>query len=98
MRHYKIVNRYRFIAFIVTVCVLISFAVLGFSNICSASDKKSKRYTEVTVMEGDTLWALAGDYGSENKDIRDTIYEICSLNGIKASDLRPGQIILIPQE
>ena len=69
---------------------------MGVLNICSADEKKNTRYTEITVVEGDTLWALAKEYGCGEKDIREVIYDICSVNKIKASDLRPGQTLLIP--
>ena len=97
MKHYRIANRIRFVSFVVAACLFLSFAVIGVLNICSANEKKCTRYTEITVVEGDTLWALAKEYGCGDKDIRQVIYEICSVNGIKASDLRPGRILLIPQ-
>ena len=96
MKHYRIANRIRFVSFVVTACLLLSFAVMGVLNICSADEKKNTRYTEITVVEGDTLWALAKEYGCGEKDIREVIYDICSVNKIKASDLRPGQTLLIP--
>ena len=55
------------------------------------------RYTVVTVEEGDTLWAIAKEYGRQDVDIREAVYEICSFNGIKAADLRPGQVLKVPQ-
>ena len=96
MRHYKVVNRKRFICFLISLIMALCFIVLGSVNISSAKEKKDLRYTKVVIEEGDTLWELAKLYGDGSKDIREIIYEICSINDIKASDLIPGMTILIP--
>ncbi len=98
MKHYRIVNRTRFICFVLTVLLVVCFVISGYLNSSSAKEKRDMRYTEVTVREGDTLWALAKEYGNGEKDVRDVICDICRLNGIKASDLRPGQSLIIPEE
>lgn len=97
MRHYRIVNNFRFTCFVLIICLILSFVILGFVCRSSAKERMDLRYTEVTVNAGDTLWAIAKEYGDDSKDIRDVVYDICSLNGIKASDLRPGQVILVPE-
>ncbi|MBR0481440.1 MAG: LysM peptidoglycan-binding domain-containing protein [Firmicutes bacterium] len=98
MKHYRIANKARFICFVLTVCLILCFAVMGIVNTSAAKEKRDLRFTEVTVTEGDTLWALAKEYGSKDKDIREVIYDICTVNDIKASDLKPGQTVLIPGE
>ncbi len=98
MKHYRIVNKARFICFALVVSLTVCFVIAGVLNKSEAKTKRDMRYTEVTVEEGDTLWELAKIYGSGEKDLREVIYDICTLNGIKAGDIQPGQTLLIPQE
>ena len=53
-------------------------------------------YKTVTVRSGDTLWGIASEYAEPSKDIRVLIREICELNGVKAGQIYPGQLILVP--
>ena len=94
---YRIVNRTRFIVFVLAVCIAVCFVIGGMVNISAAKEKRDLRYTEVTVRDGDTLWAIAKECGRTDADIREVIWEICSVNGVKASDLRPGQVLKVPQ-
>lgn len=96
MKHYRVANRTRFICFLTLVCILACFIFLGAVNKSAAAGKES--YTEFVVKEGDTLWDIAKSCGNPHEDIRETIYRICSINDIKAEDLRPGQVILVPEE
>ena len=98
MKHYKIASRFRFISFITFICIAVLFILMGAVNRSAAYEKRDMRFTEITVMEGDTLWAIAKEHPSEGRDIRDVIYDICRINGIKAGDLRPGQTIMVPEE
>ena len=95
MKRYRIKNRFRFITFVTVVVLLISMA-LGNLFPVVASDSDQISYTEVKVQAGDTLWDLARAYGSENKDVRELIYDICQINDIEAGSIYPGQILLIP--
>ena len=98
MKRYRIVNKARFVCFALAVCLTVCFVISGVFKKSLANEEKDYRYTEVTVEEGDTLWELAKIYGSGEKDLREVIYDICTLNGIKAGDIQPGQTLLIPQE
>ncbi|MBR0417444.1 MAG: LysM peptidoglycan-binding domain-containing protein [Firmicutes bacterium] len=98
MKHYHIANRMRFVCFVAMVLLAVSFVIMGIINTSSAKEKRDMRYTEVTVREGDTLWELALDHGNPEKDVREVVYDICLANNIKAGDIRPGQILMIPEE
>ena len=50
------------------------------------------------MVAGDTLWDIAQEYGSDNKDIRQVVFDICRLNDLRADELRPGQIIMVPMD
>ncbi len=78
---------------LVLICVLTISGLVGSSEV-AAGDKQE--YITVKVKYGDTLWNIAKTYGPENRDIRDTIQEICDINGINASTLMAGTYIEIP--
>ena len=96
MKKYRIKNRLRFITFITAMMLVVSFSIAGVFNIIEVHSTEEPEYVSVKVVEGDTLWDLAKEYGNADCDIREVIYDICHINNIKASDLRAGQTILIP--
>ena len=49
----------------------------------------------VVVQSGDTLWSIASSLDPDG-DVRALIDEIQELNGLRGSDLRPGQTLLVP--
>ena len=97
MKRYRIANKFRFTVF-ATLCILVSVLMvssfLGRGEVYSAEEKS---YITVEVCSGDTLWDLACAYGPSNRDVRQVVSEICSLNDVSAYTLRPGLTILIPQ-
>lgn len=98
MKHYKIVNRTRFICFEIVLFITV-FLIAGalFSRVTAGADSR-KNCTEVRVVAGDTLWDIAKEYGSDKKDIRQVVSDICRLNHLRADELRPGQIIMVPRD
>ena len=94
-KRYRIKNKFRFV-FFVTLFVLICSLAIG-AVFPVAASSSGRRMTQVKVQSGDTLWDLARTYGDQNKDIREVIYDICSINGISASELYVGTTIYIPQ-
>lgn len=83
---------------------IILFAIALFSadsskNPVAASDQESvgHYYISVEVEKGDTLWALAQRYVSdENIPIEECVGEICRLNHMTGKDLREGEYVIIP--
>jgi hypothetical protein len=51
---------------------------------------------EVTVVTGDTLWGIAKAHAPKNQDIREYIYRIQKVNGLKTSVLHNGQKLILP--
>lgn len=97
MKKYRVVNRFRFISFL-TVCILMTVLVLtAVIGIDRVSGMDVKRYTTVQVKSGDTLWNIAAEYGPDNQDIRQTVYEICKYNNVSADTLMAGQYITVPE-
>lgn len=50
---------------------------------------------EYTVLPGDTLWQIAGDYTPAGEDIRETIYNIKMDNPEIKNGLQVGQVLKI---
>lgn len=97
MKKYKIVNKFRFISFVVTVLLIMSFSTANLFGLLEANGAEKIEYSEVQVVDGDTIWQLAKMYGNSSKDIREVIFQICKINNIKADTLKAGQTILIPK-
>jgi len=80
--------------------MLIIFFVSGtFSEASSAdTEHRYKYYTNITVMQGDSLWDIAEEYISEDyESIEEYIEEIESINNISAKDtLISGCNLIIP--
>lgn len=70
------------------------------SPLCAVSvgwPKGSGPVTQVVVQPGDTLWAIAKQYGPPNEDTRSVIYRIKQANRLDGSLIRPGEVLLVPQ-
>lgn len=48
-----------------------------------------------TVDTGDTLWSIAAEYAA-GRDVREVIYEIKRINGLRTSMIYPGQELKVP--
>ena len=60
-----------------------------------ASDMTAVEAQTVSVMEGDTVWALAAEFAPQ-RDRQDVVAEITEMNDLKGSVLVPGQEIFVP--
>lgn len=95
----KIVNVSKFVRSIfiilgISICVALFLSNTSFSH-------KDTQYKVVYVSNGDTLWSIAKDERNsnafyENKDIRDIIDSIKSLNKLSNSNLSINQKLVIP--
>ena len=50
------------------------------------------------VRSGDTLWSIAAGFTPPDDDIRATIHEIRTVNGLSSSVIEVGQVLVIPVE
>ena len=87
-KKYKIVSPVRFFIFILVT-------VLGFATTEAGT---SDTYRQVEIKQNDTLWSIANKYSGKYVDPRTTVNKICELNNISASDVKPGDTILVPVE
>lgn len=96
----KIVNKRKFVRGIVLVISIILFMVLiSISNISLSHGEV--QYTDIYVSNGETLWSiatsqLASNAYYTNKDVREIIKDIKTLNELDSSVLQIGQRLLVP--
>jgi nucleoid-associated protein YgaU len=51
--------------------------------------------SSVVVRSGDTLWSIASSVAG-GRDVREVVDRIQALNGMRGSDLAPGQVLRLP--
>lgn len=94
----KIVNKTKFLRTISMLGIIIMAFIIFSSNTYS---KGEIRYREDYIYSGDTLWNIASkeiknNKYFENKDIRDVVNELKTVNNFSSSELYEGQKIKIP--
>lgn len=72
-------------------------AISGGSALASGEASGPADFDTVTVMPGDTLWAIAEDVAPAT-DPRTVINEIQKLNALSSGSLQVGQQLAIPSE
>ncbi|WP_300266291.1 LysM peptidoglycan-binding domain-containing protein [Microbacterium sp.] len=72
-------------------------AVSGGSALASGDAVPAASLETVTVLPGDTLWAIAESV-APNVDPREAIHEIQKLNALTNGSLQAGQQLVIPAE
>ena len=93
---YRINNRVRFTLFVVLVILFVTTFANFALGLNTADSATYVEYTEVKVMSGDTLWSIADAYMDDNSDIRESVYQLCKINDINASQLQAGMTLLVP--
>lgn len=71
--------------------------IIGLSVLTGVAERKDAdlNYFFYTVESDDTVWSIACENTPEGKDVRETVYEILTLNNIKTEELRPGMRLAI---
>ncbi|WP_322904377.1 LysM peptidoglycan-binding domain-containing protein [Paenibacillus sp. SGZ-1009] len=79
------------------VCLLFASVLLygSFQHLVIADESVAMKQ-HVIVNEGDSLWAIASQYKAPGEDIRDYIAEIRDENHLNTSDIRSGDVLVIP--
>lgn len=92
MKRYELKNPVRFYTAVAIVIVVIA-TLFAASKVYA---KKPDNLTTVVVSEGDTLWSIAQECGSET-EIRELIYEIKEINGLDSNDfIYEGMVLRVP--
>ena len=68
----RIRNKFKFVR---SMAILI-FLLVALFNISIAKSNSEAEYIDYTITKGETLWSIAKEYTPNDKDIRQTIYEI----------------------
>lgn len=75
------------------VCAVGSLAIASSGAATGTAQHAPVEY--VTVLPGDTLWAIANDVAPD-ADPRDTVAEIVELNALPGSTVQAGQRLAVP--
>lgn len=81
------------------ICVLFASILLygGFQHLVIA-DEVPGNEQRVIVESGDSLWAIASRYKSEESDIRDYVAEIRDHNQLVSTQIESGDVLVIPYD
>ena len=82
---------------IVALVVVCSIMFGTIHTQAAPAETTNKYYTSVQIESGDTLWAIANEYiTDEYTDINAYIREVCSINHISEDEIHAGQYIVVP--
>ena len=80
--------------------VLLTMAlILCLGTLAMGGEKgvQTKTYYEcVQVQRGDTIWKIAEEYKMEGEDTERMVDEILQVNGLKNTNVRAGESIIVP--
>lgn len=84
-------------AFLAVLSSLFIFSLIALSVRTGFATKKDSlvNYEFYTVKSTDTLWSIACEHTSKDKDVRQTIYELKKLNHINENELTPGMRLAV---
>lgn len=95
----KIKNKTRFTVF-VFIIILILLITTRLIVVYGNNTQNHIEYQPYKVGHGDTYWQIAKELQragyKTNADIREIVYELVKISGIKAHELKAGDIIYIP--
>ena len=96
-KRYRVKSKFRFcLSLTIMLIILISITGTAIGGNQAVSLTKPT-YTEIMIVNGDTLWDLAKSFGPDDQDVRKVVHAICEINDISADRIQSGQKILIPQ-
>jgi len=89
-----ILSTWRFAVFLSAIFLIVLTAFFLFFNRTDASTRV--QYETIHVNQGDTLWAIAGNWAPEGMDVREYICKIKNVNSMERSDIYAGDELLLP--
>lgn len=91
-RNVKIVDKKRFVLFIIAILLLIVITALAIRTL--NEERRLDHTEEYEIKSGETLWSIASNYRPSNMSIQEYIYNLEQFNQI-TPDIRPAQKIQI---
>lgn len=97
-KKYRIRSKFRFVTFLVIIVGLTFGAVGYFTGIdFSTALAKPGSDIQIEVGHGETLWDIAYEFKSSDKDVRKAVYELAKVNDIDDGEIAEGQTLIIPE-
>lgn len=96
-KRYRIVSTPRFITFLVLCVLFIIYITSSVTGSYDAEGLTEETYACVFVESGDTLWDIASQYCDDDTDVRDMVRIIRDVNSLTGSNIRSGQVLLVPE-
>lgn len=94
--NYKIVNKVRFIIFVVTTIIFMSGLIVGISNLIIEEDYTYSKWEDLRIQKGDTLWKIAKNNNPFKENTQKVVYKIMRFNNMEEASIKAGDIIKIP--
>jgi nucleoid-associated protein YgaU len=83
-------------AILIVLIISLTFPILGGEQDALAASSGSHVQQTVEIAKGDTLWNIAHKHTPAGTDVREYIYQLKALNGLKTNLLFEGQILILP--
>lgn len=95
-RRLRIANKRRFITVISAMIFILGVILSSAAMLLVTSAEAPVVWKEITVKEGDTLWAIAKTVSSESEDVRLKIHTIIDANSLAGAVIHPGETLKVP--
>lgn len=79
------------------VAFMLAALVAGLEAAAAHAGAPSRPGREVVVHSGDTLWALGERYAPAGTDVRQWIFQVEALNGLRDGALQAGSVLRLPR-
>ena len=90
----------RIVVLFCSVIAVITICSIMFGSIsaqAAPAETTYKYYTSIKVESGDTLWAIANEYiTDEYASMNEYMDEVCSINHISEDEIHAGQYLVVP--
>ena len=91
----RLTLRGKIVLTIISILIISLTVILSVNTGFATREDSQVNYTFYTVKSTDTLWSIACQHTEDNKDVRETLYEIKKVNDITENELRPGMRLAI---
>lgn len=91
----RLTVRGKMVLAVLSIIILSSVIFLSVNTGFATRKDSQVNYEFYTVKSTDTLWSIACEHTPQNKDVRETLYEIKKLNDITENDLAAGMRLAV---